>query len=227
MSILRPLQFGVRLTKKLQARPGQLVYSKERTSITACFYELLRGRGLTLSSIERDFLRSLDPPPKLGRPCIILDRLPDGRYTVCFIAQVRGTAWSPIGHFFRVPMDNTKLLNASLVGQVPSNLTEAPSAAFNPLRLTDPGVVTRQGRFYLFAIPVVRRRINLPPAEPRYLVDGDLERLAALAHERVMACSNIHAILRRDQMNWVQEHPHWQFKNPQEGGVGLRTYLGL
>ncbi|KAJ6547127.1 hypothetical protein B0H19DRAFT_1164116 [Mycena capillaripes] len=221
MSILHPLKYAVRLTRKLQARPGQLVYSREQTSITACFYELLRGRGLTLSSVEDTFLQSLqaEPLPKLGRPCVILDRRSDDSYTVCFVAQIRGKAFSPVGRFFGVPIDNTKSLPAT---------EQKPSASFTPLRFTDPtGPDTREGRFYLFAVPVVRKRIHLPRGEPRYLVEGDLERTVELVRDRVTTCSNVHAVLRRDQLEWVEEDPLWRFKNPQEGGVGLTTYLRL
>lgn len=220
MSILHPLKYAVRLTRKLQARPGQLVYSKEGTSITACFYEFLRDRGLTLSSVEDTFLRSLqaEPLPKLGRPCVILDRRSDGSYTVCFVAQIRGTALSPVGRFFGVPIDNTKSALAT---------EQKPSASFIPLRFTyPPGPDMRQGRFHLFALPVVRKRIHLPPGEPRYLVDGDLQRTVELVRDRVVACSNVHDVLRRDQLEWVEENPLWRFKNP-EGGVGLTTYLRL
>ncbi|KAJ7286045.1 hypothetical protein C8J57DRAFT_656089 [Mycena rebaudengoi] len=220
MSTLKPLKLGLRLTRTSRARAGQLVYSKEPTSITACFYEFLQSQGLALSSTEEAFIRSKlrapTVPGKLGRPCIILDRLPGGHFTVCFLAQLRGTHISPIGRFFGVPLSST---------ESPSPPNALPS--FTPLQLTNANEPRRKGRFNLFAIPVVRQRIQVPPGKPINLVSGDLQRAINVVQERVMACKEGHVNLRREQMEWVEGNYDWKFHNPQERGVDPSTHLRL
>ncbi|KAJ7632234.1 hypothetical protein FB45DRAFT_911882, partial [Roridomyces roridus] len=208
MSALAQLKYGSRLSRFATARIGQLVYSKEQPNITACFYEYLGARGISLTSEESDCLFSFETNPlKLGRPCIILGRTPDGGYNVCFLAQIRAQEFSPIGRFFGVPLGTS---SASL-------------------RLTPPTQPTllHKPRFYLFAIPVIRHRIHLPPGEPRHLVPEDVQRAIEFVRDRENACYHTHATLRREQMQWVRDNRYWRFKNPQEGGVNLRTYLKM
>ncbi|KAF8184952.1 hypothetical protein K438DRAFT_1062956 [Mycena galopus ATCC 62051] len=243
MDFLHPLKYGLKVANRLLARPGQLVYCREQTSITACFYELLGGQGIDLSDEETNYVDSLNTKPtgSLGRPCIILDRMPDSLFSVCFISQIKGKNFSPIGQFFGVPIaGKTRNVPHPLVHQksaLPPNfaqksppfyLAHESSTSFIPLRLTDPtGDDVRSGRFYLFAIPVTRRWIYMPPGDHRYLVDEDLGKAVELARQRVAACGKIHSTLRKDQLDWVKATPRWRFKNPQERGVDVRTYLRL
>ncbi|KAJ6500438.1 hypothetical protein C8R45DRAFT_68897 [Mycena sanguinolenta] len=221
MSVLHPLKYGLRIANTLRARPGQLVYCRGQISITACFYELVKNQGIEIPDAELDYLALLRAPSKrLGRPCIILDRLPDSHFTVCFISQIRGRNFSPIGRFFGVPIENRKSLSvsSSLVAQQ----THKSEISFPPLQLT-PREPTG-GQFYLFAIPVARQGIHLPPGGPVYLVDEDLQRTVEFVRQRIATCRQIHSTLRRDQLDWVEANPLWRFKNPQEEGVG---YLRL
>ncbi|KAJ6606560.1 hypothetical protein DFH09DRAFT_1120603 [Mycena vulgaris] len=230
MSILPKLHRAARITKKLQIQPGQLVYSKDRISITACFYEFLQNRGHSLLPEESRYLHTLQSttPTGFGRPCIVLDQLPDRRYTVCFMAQIWGKAFSPLGRFFRVPVGRGWRSPRHIPYPNAPSLAPVEEPSFLPLRLTDPHVTpTHKCRFYLYAIPVVRDFIHLPPYEPRHLVAGDLQRTVNLVRERVMACSVNHAILRREQLQWVAKTYSWRFKNPREGGVHERTYLRI
>ncbi|KAJ7236737.1 hypothetical protein B0H12DRAFT_351864 [Mycena haematopus] len=235
MGVLQSLKYGLKIASRLQARPGLLVYCRDQTSITRCFYELLRGQGIDVSDEELNYLPSLHTPSnRLGRPCIIVDQLPDSHLSVCFISQIKGRKFSPIGRFFGVPIDNTKkspnvFSSGSPVDQEEtSDLSHKSSPSFPPLRFTDrTGDDTRSGRFYLFAIPVARRRIHLPPGGARYLVDEDLQRTVELVRERVATCAQIHSTLRRDQLDWIEANPLWRFRNPQEEGVDERTHLRL
>ncbi|KAJ7093174.1 hypothetical protein C8R44DRAFT_815760 [Mycena epipterygia] len=231
MSILTPFKLGAKITGALQAQPGQLVYSTDRTSITACFYELLASQGLALWPKELDYLESLHKATrgKFGRPCIILDRLPDRGYTVCFIAQIRGAVFSPIGRFFGARIGSTSHLNAAPPLPRPPDLSFESSTSFAPLRLTDVAATgPRPRRFYLYGIPVVRDKIQLFPGEPRHLIDGDLQRAIEMVRGRVMACSDHHPHLRRDQLRWFRERETiWRHNNPQEGGLDMQTYLRM
>jgi hypothetical protein len=210
MDVLGPLRYAHKIASTLRLQPGQLVYCREQTSITASFYDLLRAQGIHLANEESQYLASLHTKPNvLGRPCIVLDRLSATHFSVCFIAQIKGRNFSPVGRFFGIPL-------------------EKPSTSFTPLRLTEPGGDgTRSGRFYLFAIPAVRRGIHVPPGGSRYLVNGDLQRTAELVRERVNACMKVHHGLRREQLDWAAAKPHSRFANPQEKGVDGRTFLRL
>ncbi|KAJ7349278.1 hypothetical protein DFH08DRAFT_807801 [Mycena albidolilacea] len=214
MDVLGPLKYAHKIATTLRVQPGQLVYCREQTSITASFYDLLRAQGIHLANEESQYLASLHTKPKvLGRPCIVLDRLSATHFSVCFIAQIKGKNFSPVGRFFGIPLDNSSVDR------------EKP---FTPLRLTEPsGDDTRSGRFYLFAIPAVRRWIHVPPGGSRYLVNGDLERIVQLVRERVDACMKVHHDLRREQLDWAAARPHSRFANPQEKGVDERTFLRL
>ncbi|KAJ7090227.1 hypothetical protein B0H15DRAFT_253674 [Mycena belliarum] len=230
MSILPKLRLAANITRIARAQPGQLAYCMDRPSITACFYELLQTRGATLSLEESKYQHALRCTPlKLGRPCIILDRPKDGRYTIGFISQIRrGRPFSPLGRFFGVPLGTASSSEASSLSTDGKQLPHGPSTYFPPLHLTEGGTTRwRKHRFYFFAIPVVRQKIHIPPGEPRQLVPGDLDRALAFAHERVMTCTANHTVLRRDQLSWFEETPSWRFENPREGGVNLRTHIRL
>jgi hypothetical protein len=223
MSVLPQLKLALRITQTLQARAGQLVHSKERTSISACFYEFLTSRGLDLLPEEVQYLNHhWRPVSKLGRPCIILDRLPDGRYVVCFIAENRGKTFSPVGQFFGVPVASAHPKQSPLSQQPP----EKTSTGFPPLQLTPfVGNMTDRGRFDFYAIPVVREKIHLPLGKPRCLVPGDLQRAVELVRERMQACNQEHIALRKEQLSWFEENRLWQYENPQEGGwISKRIY---
>ncbi|KAJ7168141.1 hypothetical protein C8R43DRAFT_983162 [Mycena crocata] len=230
MSIYPPLNLGLKIARTLHARPGQLVYCKDGNNITACFYELLMSRGHILSPEEYSYIRLVQAahPVTLGRPCIILDRRPDGQYIVCFIAQIRGQEFSPIGRFFGLPVGSREYSNVHQP-DLSSSTSPTSSSPFIPLRIAD--TARNQGRaksrFSLFALPVVRQRIHLPPCEPRHLVDGDLTRGVELVRERVLACDQVHTSLRREQLSWRERTPFWRWKNPQEGGVDIWTHLRI
>ncbi|KAJ7702375.1 hypothetical protein B0H17DRAFT_1044093 [Mycena rosella] len=248
-SFLAPFKLAVKITRALRAEPGQLVYCRERTSINACFYEFLQTRGVDLSSGESTFLHNLQskPPGKLGRPCIILDRLSDGRYTVCFIAQMRSPVFSPVGRFFAMPVrvhssSDPRIEQPSSLPSTPPPINQTASlppinqqlpeeSSFRPpLRLTDPGAPGSRGKytFFLYAIPVVRQRVHLPPGRPMRLVEGDFERLVEFALERETVCRARHAAMRREQLHWFGKHYNtWPTLNPQEEEPKRRTHLEM
>ncbi|KAJ7043251.1 hypothetical protein C8F04DRAFT_1074224 [Mycena alexandri] len=232
LSILPRLKYAASLTNALRAQPGQLAYTKDQPSITGAFYEFLRAGGLSLWSEESEFLDSLPPRRRLGRPCIILERLPDGYATVCFIGKIKGTRFSPIGRLFAVPMAKRSVSSTDPLNAFP----ESPS--FPSIQLTKPsGYYANSGRydkydfhgrFCIFAIPVVRR-VWLFPGGPRRLVPGDLERLLEMVDEKVQMCQSGHAVLRREQLEWAQTYKGlWKFLNPKEyGEIKPKHYLGI
>lgn len=231
MSLLTPFKLGAKITSGLQARPGQLVYTRDRTSITGCFYELLYSQGLALSPKESDYLDKATHGKH--RPCIILDQLPDRGYTVCFIAQLHGAVFSPIGRFFGVRIGGTSRLDAAPPRiRKPTDLSLEWAASFPPLRLTDgPGPrpePSLPGTFYLYGIPVVRDKIQLFPGEPRHLIDGELQRAIELVRGRVTECWDHHLHLRRDQLRFFEERGiSWRYNNPRQMVEHRDAYLRL
>ncbi|KAJ7184207.1 hypothetical protein C8R46DRAFT_453704 [Mycena filopes] len=233
LSILPRLKYAASITRKLRAQPGTLAYTKEQPSITGAFYEFLRTRGHALWPEESEFLASFPPPARtrLGRPCIILERLPDGYATVCFIGKIKGTRFSPLGRLFAVPMAKRSVSRTDPLNAFPD------SPSFKSIRLTEPtGYYAKNGRydrydfhgrFCLFAIPVVRR-VWLFPGGPRHLVPGDLERVVQVVDEKVQMCLHNHAVLRAEQLEWAQTRRNsWTFWNPKEYEIKPKHYLGI
>jgi hypothetical protein len=176
-------EFSKRTRKKYLDRPdgvfdpGDIAHVSG--SLTASFYEFVKGRGLQLFAGERKLLTFVSEMP--DRYCLVLNRHGDGKYTVCYLTTFGGATHgkyiaSPIGQFFGLALGKT--------AKWPPGI--------KAVRTTPPW----DGPAYLFTVPIVREGLDAPRMDGRVTLEpGELERVRKIVDNKIQASTSSCQIL--------------------------------
>ncbi|KAJ8507493.1 hypothetical protein ONZ45_g10150 [Pleurotus djamor] len=148
------------------------------------FVEFVQRRGYRLTSQERELLLP-GFRGDLKRYCLVLGRLEDGRYLVCYLATFNKAFHgknisSPIGRFFSISIGKT--------------IPWPPGYA--SIKVSPPWP---EGSF-IFGVPIVRSNLTVPKfgTSRRFMVDsGELQRLKSFIQTRIQLFDKHHKKLRQ------------------------------
>jgi hypothetical protein len=153
--------------------PGEIAHIDDGT-LSGGFYDFLEWQGMTLNRRERA-VKVTAKRGSRGRFCLVVQRLDDGRYIVCYLAsfsQVQDgeKIKNSLGRLFAIAIDDT-----------PEFPPGTPSIKVVP---------KWEGYGFLYAIPVPRQNLVRPKAvNKRFILRmGELERVKRLIVERVKVC---------------------------------------
>lgn len=166
----RPQLHNLKKQKEGEFLPGEIAHIQDDGSLICGFYDFATWQGLKITQEESKLISMAGP---VGRMCLVLQRLADGTYLVCFLTSFGGTKRgekiaSPLGRLFAVAIDDT--------AEYPKG---TPSVKFTPKWLN--------GAF-LYALPVPRKtlvRHKLAKHRPFMLSVGELERVKRLILDRI------------------------------------------
>lgn len=152
--------------------PGEIAHIQDDGSLIRGFYDFVTWQGLKITQ-EESRLRNLAKREPTGRMCLVLQRLADGTYLICFLTSFGGTKRgvniaSPLGRLFAVAIEDTE--------EFPKG---TPSVKLTPK--------WRTGAF-LYALPVPRKKLvrhKLAKYMPFMLSVGELERVKRLILDRI------------------------------------------
>ncbi|TDL26143.1 hypothetical protein BD410DRAFT_784185 [Rickenella mellea] len=168
-----PASFSLR-----QFRPGEIVHTDG--GMYSAFATFLTQRGLRLWSTEKTGYISNNKPTKF---CVILDRLGDGWYRVCFLTTVGGTV---------APNPENPLLWLYSIAVHPCNPWPPGVRPLRTYPLKTPSFVV--------GLPVLTKTLRpLHNTNKRvHLTSGELERLRAFVREK-LEYFNVHTFATRKQ----------------------------
>jgi hypothetical protein len=151
--------------------PGEIAHIEDDGTLSSGFYDFLEWQGIPLSSKEMAIKRKLNRE-NFGRSCVILERLPENRYIICYL-----TSFHQAQHGQRVQGLLGKLF-AIAINDTPEYPPGTPSIKIYP---------KWEGCAFLYAIPVLRQNLVRHKAiKSRFMLGmGELERVKQLITERV------------------------------------------
>lgn len=159
-------------TGRLQ--PGEL--GTCQGGLTTSFYEMLTTMGYSLTDAELDIARI--PSPQ--RYCIVLKRLPRGKYQVCLLTTFGGANVSglktPIAQYFGIPVAQK---HKTWPGTEPIKF-EFPWFSWNDA--------------YIFGVPVIKRDVERSHVRAR-LWPSEVDRLRNIISKRVKVCTYLFGVL--------------------------------
>lgn len=152
---------------------GEIAYVEDEGTLSSSLYDFLEWQGLELTQQERVWRDKL----KLngfGRMCLVVQRLDDGTYIICFLASFGETI-------------HGKNIKGSLAKLFAIAIDDTPEF---PLGTPSIKVVPKwKGHGFLYAIPVPRRNLRRHKINIRFILRmGELERVKRLILERVKVC---------------------------------------
>lgn len=144
--------------------PGDFAYHEG--SLHEVFVEFLKRKGYQLSPFENT------PMPKKGRYCLVIQRLSQNTYIVCYCASYGGAkgfheVYDPIARHFGIPLNENSVW-----------------PGVSPLQ-TSPPWKSNSGA-YIFAIPMICEGLlptNIPTTKIR-LISHDIQRLRRIIVDR-------------------------------------------
>jgi len=152
--------------------PGEIAHIDDDGTLSSCFYDFLEWQGMPLTGKEMAIKRKLSRQ-SFGRDCVILQRLDNNTYIVCYLASFNQAQHSQnirslLKKLFAIAIDDT-----------PDYPPGTPSIKMNP---------KWEGYGFLYAIPVPRQNLVRHKAlYSRFMLSmGELERVKRLVAERVM-----------------------------------------
>ena len=158
--------------------PGEIAHINDNGTLLAAYYDFLEWQGLELHHKEK-LLRAKVHRNDYGRFCLVIERLGDGRYIVCYITSFNHTQdgqhiQSILGKLFAIAIDGTD--------GTPEFPPGTPS-----IKLVPPW----RGHGFLYAMPVPRQNLKRHKhRQLRYILRmGELERVKQLIRLRVEASS--------------------------------------
>lgn len=154
--------------------PGEIAYVNDDGTLIAGFYDFLEWQGIRLTHGEK-FLQKKMRQDSRGRYCLVVQRLDDGRYIICYLtsfhqAMRAENIQTSLARLFAIAIDDT-----------PEYPPGTPSIKVVP---------KWTGHGFLYAIPVPRQRLVRHNAvNKRFILRmGELERVKRLIVERVKVC---------------------------------------
>jgi hypothetical protein len=150
--------------------PGEIARIDDHGTLHRGFYDFLEWQGMKLSRRERVWKKKLKRET-FGRYCLVVQRLDDGRYVICYLAsfnhaQEGQNIQGSLARLFAIAMDDTPEF---------------------PLGTPSIKIVPKWGKYaFLHAIPVPRQNLVRLGANARFILRmGELERVKRLIVERV------------------------------------------
>lgn len=155
--------------------PGEIAHIDDDGTLTAGFYDFLEWQGLRLTHREKTLQKKIKRDGK-GRYCLVVQRLDDGRYIICYLASFHQAVYAEniqnsLSRLFAIAIDDT-----------PEYPPGTPSIKVAP---------KWTGQGFLYAIPVPRYSLvrNTTVKNKRFILRmGELERVKRLIVERVKVC---------------------------------------
>jgi len=151
--------------------PGEIAHIDDDGTLLAGFYDFLEWQGMRLTRGER-YLKAKVQRGQQGRFCLVLQRLCDGGYIICYL-----TSFNQAAHGENIQSSLARLFAIAIDG-TPEYPPGTPSIKLVP---------AWTGGGFLYAMPVPRHNLKRTTIMkiPFILRMGELERVKRLITERV------------------------------------------
>lgn len=160
---------------EVEFEPGEIAHIEDEGTLVRGLYDFLEWQGLPITRQEIIVRDKAKDRGTSGRMCLVLQRLADGRYLICYLASFRQVTYgadiqSPLARLFSIALEDT-----------PEFPEGTPSIKIIPKW----GV-----HGFLYALPIPRRKLVRHKArDVRFMLRlGELERVKRLILDRVQVC---------------------------------------